>query len=214
LRNARQQNFSYICGHVVTWSGPYHAVMFASAGELDAVRTFPARIFGPPALQTLWWSQALCWRSQLSICRRPPGTSGGDVQLRDLRSSQSITAITLRHPGLGLSISIRGVRPGWWADLGEQIDLTQCRVSEVTVGVDRPPETAPLGPVMPTAVNLRAEAIARYCATCRCAIKELAARADVHPRDLRRWRNGGIADSSVMSARIERLLQLGVRSDQ
>jgi hypothetical protein len=136
------------------------------------------------------------------------------VQLRDLRSSQSITAITLRHPGLGLSISIRGVRPGWWANLGEQIDLRQCTVTELTVPAGAEIKIAPVGPPTPTPVNLRAEAIAHYCSTRVCSRKELAARADVHPGDLRRWRRALIANGSLKSVRIERLLQQDLRSDQ
>jgi hypothetical protein len=137
------------------------------------------------------------------------------VQLRDLRSSQSITAITLRHPGLGLSISIRGFRPGWWADLGEHIDLRQWILAEVGVpaapGGDLP--KAEYDTPMPTPVDQRAGAIRRYCMDHLCSIKEAAARASVSPQALRAWRAGAIGDRSAKSIRIERLLQRGSRSD-
>lgn len=139
------------------------------------------------------------------------------MRLSDIRSNQSITAITLRHPESGLSISIRGQRPGWWRDLGQQIDLSRCVVVEIAipaVGAERSAELISESPPSPTPVELRPGLIESYRQRHQCSIEEIAARAHVHPRDLRRWRSGGISDGSVKSARIERLLQLGLRSDQ
>ena len=146
------------------------------------------------------------------------------MRLSGIRSNQSITAITLRHPESGLSISIRGQRPRWWRDLGQQIDLSRCVVVEIAipaVGAERsaelisesPRSPTPVEP-SPTPVELRPGLIESYRQRHQCSIEEIAARAHVHPRDLRRWRSGGISDGSVKSARIERLLQLGLRSDQ
>jgi hypothetical protein len=136
------------------------------------------------------------------------------VQLPDLGSSYPVTAITLRRPRLGVTISIRGDRPGWWAELGDEIDLSKYTVVEVAVSVaggakGAPPEPAPL----PTPVELRPGLIESYRRRHRCSMKEIAARAVVAAQALRAWRAGKLSDRSVKSARIEALLVRGIRSD-
>jgi hypothetical protein len=135
------------------------------------------------------------------------------VLLPDLGSSYPVTAITLRHPRLGVTISIRGDRPGWWAALGEEIDLSKCTVVEVAVSVAGGGEGFSDPTPLPTPVELRPGLIESYRRRHRCSVKEIAARAAVYPGDLRKWRNSAVADGSIKSARIERLLQLGLRSD-
>jgi DNA-binding transcriptional regulator YiaG len=145
------------------------------------------------------------------------------MRLSGIRSNQSITAITLRHPESGLSISIRGQRPRWWRDLGQQIDLSRCVVVEIAipaVGAERsaelisesPRSPTPVEP-SPTPVELRPGLIERYRRRHQCSIKEIAARAKVTPRALRSWRRGEVRDRSVKSIRIEALLQGDIRSD-
>ena len=138
------------------------------------------------------------------------------MRLSDIRSNQSITAITLRHPESGLSISIRGQRPGWWQDLGQQIDLSRCVVVEIAipaVGAERSAELISESPPSPTPIKLRPGLIESYRRRHRCTIKEIAARATVSQGALRSWRAGQLKDGSVKSIRIEALLRRGIRSD-
>jgi len=135
------------------------------------------------------------------------------VQLPDLGSSYPITAITLRHPRLGVTISIRGDRPGWWAELGEEIDLSKCTVVEVAVSVAGGAEGFSDLTPLPTPVELRPGLIESYRPRHRCSVKEIAARAAVTPRALRGWRLAVLPDRSAKSIRIEALLQRDIRSD-
>lgn len=125
----------------------------------------------------------------------------------------SVTALTFRHPTTGLVLVIRGNHPGWWAELGEHIKLTEFELVEITVPAQGLGNWAAEPLPSPTPLALRAGLIASYRERHLCSLKEIAARANVTPRALRGWRSGGLGDRSAKSIRIEALLQRGLRSD-
>lgn len=119
------------------------------------------------------------------------------ASLRDIRGHPYVVQI---EDACGeITLQIRD----WSGFLDRHPSLADLPVRWVAVHPDQLADESPT----PTPVSERRRLIAQYCAVYGISRTELAARAMVHDRDLRRWTRGDLSDQSVKSARIERVLR-------